>query len=84
MNEIGNIIKELAKSAVEQDKPVAVVMGKVIENNSLKIETEQKMIIPEDMLIVPKRISVSSLEIDDNVILIRCDGGQRYLVMDLV
>ena len=32
MNEIGNIIKKIAKATIEQDKPVSVVIGKVNES----------------------------------------------------
>ena len=77
MNEIGNIIKKIAKATIEQDKPVSVVIGKV--NESFEIETEQKLVIPKNML---KRINYDSLEANDNLILLRCDGGQRYLIID--
>lgn len=80
MNEIGNIIKKIAKATIEQDKPVSVVIGKV--NESFEVETEQKLVIPKNMLIVPKRINYDSLEANDNLILLRCDGGQRYLIID--
>lgn len=84
MNDIGEIIKLLAKYSVEQDKPVAVVAGRVVNDNYLSIETEQKLVVNEDFLIVPKRLKNHPWEIDERVIMLRCDGGQRYLVLDLI
>lgn len=80
MNDIGNMIKELAKTTIEQNKPVAVVIGKV--NKEFKIETEQKLVLSKNMLIIPRRINYDALEVNDNLILLRCDGGQRYLILD--
>ncbi len=80
MNDIGNMIKELAKATIEQNKPVAVVIGKV--NAEFKIETEQKLVLSKNMLIIPRRINYDALEVNDNLILLRCDGGQRYLILD--
>ncbi len=80
MNDIGNMIKELAKATIEQNKPVAVVIGKV--NEEFKIETEQKLVLSKNMLIIPRRINYDALEVNDNLILLRCDGGQRYLILD--
>lgn len=80
MNDIGNMIKELAKATIEQDKPVAVVSGRI--NRYFEIETEQKLIIPKNMLIIPKRINYDNFEIGDTLIMLRCDGGQRYLIID--
>lgn len=84
MNEIPDLIKAIAKSAIEQDKPATVVTGRVSNINKLKIETEQKLIIEEDFIIFPKRLYNYNWEKDDNVVLIRCDGGQRYLLIDLI
>ena len=84
MNDIADLIKTIAKTAVEQDKPASVVTGKVISKNNFKIETEQKLIINEDFIIFPKRFYNYDWEENDNVVLIRCDGGQRYLLVDLM
>lgn len=84
MNDIPDLIKTIAKAAVEQDKPAAVVTGKVVAVKKLKIETEQKLIIDEDFIIFPKRLYNYDWEKDENVVLIRCDGGQRYLLIDLI
>lgn len=84
MNEIPEMIKSLAKAAIEQDKPAAVITGRVVDDTNLKIETEQKLIIDKDFIIFPKRFYSYEWSIDEDVVLIRCDGGQRYLLVDII
>lgn len=84
MNEIADLIKGIARCAVEQEKPAAVVTGRVKATGKLEIETEQKLVINEDFIIFPKRLYNYSWAVDENVVLIRCDGGQRYLLVDLI
>lgn len=84
MNDIPALIKGIAKAAIEQEKPVAVVTGRIIDNVNFKIETEQKMILNKDFIIFPQRYANKSWKENDSVILLRCDGGQKYLLMDLI
>lgn len=84
MNDIPDLIKTIAKAAIEQEKPAAVVTGRVVATGRLKIETEQKLVIDEEFIIFPKRLYNYKWEKDENVVLIRCDGGQRYLLIDLI
>ncbi len=82
MNDISDIIKLLAKEAIEGDKPVSVVTGKVTDPKRLTIETEQKLQLTEDFIIMTTRFYGASYEQDERLLLLRCDGGQRYVILD--
>ena len=54
MNDIGDIVKMLARETVEETKPVSVVTGEVIEDDELVVETEQKLQLTRSFLIIGK------------------------------
>lgn len=84
MNDIGDIVKMLAKEAIEGDKPVSVVTGKVTDIDKLTIETEQKLRLTEEFLIITSRFYGASFKLDDKLLLLRCDGGQKYVILDML
>lgn len=49
-------IKQAAISAIENSKPTAIFLGKVIEVNPLKIEIEPKSILEQDELMLTKNV----------------------------
>lgn len=81
MSEFGELIKELAVNAVEAEKPADVVIGIVEDDDPLKIRLEQKLIITERFVEVCAR---AVYEKDDRVVLIRCSGGQKYILIDRI
>ncbi len=84
MNDIGDIIKMLAKEAVEGDKPVSVVTGEVIDDEELIVETEQKLQLTESFFIISQRFENHVWNKGDKLLLIRCDGGQKYVILDIL
>jgi hypothetical protein len=90
MSEAVDLIKEAALEAVEAEKPVQMVFGVVTSAQPLEIQTEQKLILPEDVLsladpVRDKTIVIHrSLKEGEKVMLQRIQGGQRYIVMDRV
>lgn len=125
-NELLEIIKKAALSAVEATKPVNVCFGTVTEDSPLKILVDQKLLLGENQLILArnvtdfettitmssadgwatedrsggsgyaafsshnhninmtkKKITVhNGLVKGDSVIMIRQQGGQKYIVVD--
>ncbi len=81
MSDFGELIKELALNAVEAEKPTEAVIGIVADDEPLKIKLEQKLIIGEDFIDV---CSGAVFGKDSKVVLIRCSGGQRYILIDSV
>ncbi len=65
--------------AVEASNPVAVCTGKVASASPLKIKTGQKLTLSEKHVI--KCRETGKLEEDDNVVLLRQQGGQKYIIV---
>lgn len=81
MSEFSELIKELALNAVEAEKPVEAVIGVVISVEPLEIRLEQKLIIDRSFIYQCKG---ASYDTDDNVVLLRCSGGQKYILIDSI
>ena len=83
-NDLLNIVKKAALAAVNASQPCDFCFGKVTSANPLKISVEQKMTLGVAQLVLTETISKSSLQIGDEVILLKKKGGQKYLVLDRV
>ena len=115
MADLLQVIKRAALDAVHASSPMEVRFGTVVELEPLTVETERRMRLWEDILIVPEslkryEIDVShlhntncgadgasastdfalseplvireGLQLGDKVILLRVQGGEKYLVVD--
>lgn len=81
MSNIGDVIKELAVNAVEAQKPVEVVIGRVIDDENLKIRLEQRLTIDKSVIDLCRDINIG---VDDTVVMLRYNRGQRYLVINAI
>lgn len=90
-----NTIKQAAMEAIEASKPVAVMTGTVTKTSPLEVNVDQRFTLDADFLIVPESLTRytlmigsteyvvrSGLQAGDRVILLRVQGGQKYLVVD--
>lgn len=82
--EFVKVIKKTSVEAVEATKPVNVFFGKVVSVSPLEINVEQKLILGRLQLIVAERLIKEQLKKNDEVILIRQQGGQKYVVIDRI
>ena len=73
------IMKQAATEAVNASNPVAVCMGNVKSVSPLKIKLGQKLMLSEKQLIKCKEIG--NLKEQDNVVLLRQQGGQKYIIL---
>lgn len=73
------IMKQAATEAVNASNPVAVCMGNVKSVLPLKIKLGQKLMLSEKQLIKCKEIG--NLKEQDNVVLLRQQGGQKYIIL---
>lgn len=73
------IIKQAAAEAVAAASPVAVCTGTVTCASPMKIKIDQKLVLGEKQLI--KCREIGSLKTKDNVVLLREQGGQKYIVL---
>ena len=92
-----NAIRQAALTAVEAAGPVAVIFGTVTSANPLEVNVDQRFTLDADFLIVPESLTRYVLNIGgveyvirpglqagDRVVLLRVQGGQRYLILDKV
>ena len=77
-----NIIKKAGAEAVDSGSPCAAMFGQVICTNPLKIKVEQRLILGEKQLI--KTDSVKDIQIDNSVVLLRMQGGQKFVVLNKI
>ena len=99
MSDLCNAVKILAQEAINSQKPLEAVFGKVINESPLNIETEQRLILTKDFITVAEHLRErtinvhiddrtvamkidNSLKKEDTVIMLRQQGGQRYIVLD--
>jgi hypothetical protein len=85
MDENGNIydtIKEAALTAVETSKPVAICFGNITSISPLTILVELKMPLSTAQLILTETVRKKELKTGDKMILIRMQGGQKFVIVD--
>ncbi|MGN6710729.1 MAG: DUF2577 domain-containing protein [Anaerocolumna jejuensis] len=76
------LLKRVALEAVEASKPTVVLFGTVSSINPLSVYLEQKRTITKDFLVVTDK--AKNLTVGDTVVMIRMQGGQKYIVLDKV
>ena len=76
------LIKKIAEDARKAAKPCNIVIGTVLKAKPLKIKVNQKLILTGEFLYLTETVSDKKLSKDDKVVMIRADGGQKYLVVD--
>lgn len=69
-------IKKVALSAFEASNPVKLLFGKVISTNPIKIQVGEYLTLTKEFLVINGEVSNG-----DSVTLIRCQGGQKYVVL---
>lgn len=69
-------IKRIALNAFEASNPVKLLFGKVISVDPVKIQVGEYLTLTKEFLVIN-----GSVEKDDDVSLIRCQGGQKYVVL---
>lgn len=82
--ELIKVIKKTAVEAVESTKPVNACFGEVVSTSPLKINVEQRMVLGELQLILSERVVEKPLNQGDNVILLRQQSGQKYIIIDRI
>lgn len=76
------LIKKAAVEAVETTNPTEIRYGKVISVNPLQISVEDKMTFTEMQLVLTRNVKDNVLQVDEKVLLLREQGGQKYIVLD--
>lgn len=107
--EFVQMMKQSALNAVDAAKPVTILFGRVVETAPLSIQTEQKLTLSGEQLILSRAVTdyeckahinweipdgtlsgervlkvKQALQVGDTVLLLRMQGGQRFVVLDRV
>lgn len=82
-NQLLQTVKMAAVEAVEASKPCAVVYGTVKSKIPLTINVDQKITLTSAFLVVTYSAK-DNLNTGDTVVMLRIQGGQRFLVLDKV
>lgn len=71
-----DIIKKVALNAFEATHPVKLLFGKVLSTDPIKIQVGEFITLTKEFLVINGTVSKG-----DQVTLIRCQGGQKYVVL---
>lgn len=71
-----DIIKKVALNVFESSNPTRVLFGNVISTNPVKIKVSDFLTLTKEFLVINGSISQG-----DEVTLIACQGGQKYVVL---
>ena len=63
MSDLCNAVKILAQEAINSQKPLEAVFGKVINESPLKIETEQRLILTKDFITVAEHLRERTINV---------------------
>lgn len=69
-------IKKVALKAWEATKPTQLLFGKVISTEPVKVQIGEHLTLTREFLVINGQVFNG-----DNVALIRCQGGQKYVVL---
>lgn len=71
-----DIVKKVALNAFEASNPVKLLFGKVISTDPVKIQVGELLTLTKEFLVINGTVFEG-----DTVTLIRCQGGQKYVVL---
>ncbi len=83
MADMVDVIKQVAINAVNAGGPMALLFAKVDSLSPIKITIEQRLSIPSAFIVVTETAN-TNIAVGDTVIVIRQQGGQRYVILDKV
>lgn len=83
MDKLLNVLKTIALDAVENTKPTIWIYGNVTATNPLNVRVDTKLNIASDFIEFGSR-DTSNIEIGDRLILLRQQGGQLFLCLDVI
>ena len=75
------VMKQSAKETEKASCPMQLCFGKVISLDPLKIQVDQKITLNKKQFLF-SRTAYNQLDIGIEYILLRQQGGQKYIVLD--
>ncbi len=86
MHDFFEMIKNIAVNAVNAGKPVHIMFGTVKETSpfSVEVASDLRFTLPSKFLVFLASKPKESFALKDKVVLLRIQGGQKYIVLDKV
>ncbi|CUB44662.1 MULTISPECIES: DUF2577 family protein [Bacillus] len=86
---LSEAIKHLAIGAVGSESPVDMLPAEVVSVSpvEIKLNENEKLIIPSDLIIIPKRLRAGGedeLKNGENVMVVSLKGGQSFFILDKI
>ena len=82
---LAEAIKLLAQQQNDGTYPAAVFFGTVKSIAPLKIQIESKLIVEEFLILVEQLTKQGNkLKVNDKVIVLRQQGGKKYIILDRI
>ncbi|MBU0444419.1 DUF2577 family protein [Bacillus amyloliquefaciens] len=86
---LSEAIKHLAVGAVSSESPVDILPAEVVSVSpvEIKLNENEKLIIPSDLIIIPKRLRSGEdeeLKMCENVMVVSLKGGQSFFILDKI
>ncbi|PAC85343.1 DUF2577 family protein [Bacillus subtilis] len=86
---LSEAIKYLAVRAVDSESPVDILPAEVVSVSPVEIRLNEndKLIIPADLIIVPKRLRAGeeeALNTGERVMIVSLKGGQSFFILDKI
>ncbi|MGG1157464.1 DUF2577 domain-containing protein [Brevibacillus formosus] len=87
------LIKQAATEAVDASNPVGVFFGTIKSATPLEVDIDQRFVLTQEFLILTdatKELKYGDyvfrpkLQAGDRVLLMRIQGGQKYVILDRV
>lgn len=82
MPDLVEMIKQIAAGVYDAKAPMEICYGTVQSLSPFKIRMDQKKVLGKEYFVVRYGTTTQSFEVGDELILIRMQGGQQWLIFD--
>ena len=82
--ELLKLIKNIVAETVKASKPMMIVRGTVTSVDPLVIRLSEKLTLTKEFLLFGRNVKKEKLEINNKLLLLRQQGGQKYYVIDIL
>ncbi|MGG0718669.1 DUF2577 domain-containing protein [Robertmurraya massiliosenegalensis] len=83
MASLNESIKKIALNALDASMPVQIMFGTVTRASPLRVNVEQRLNLETAHLVITQQAS-EFMTVGTKVVLLRQQGGQKYVVLDKV
>lgn len=77
-------IKRIALETIEASQPVQIIFGTVNSVSPLIILVDNRIELTSEFFVMTETIQQKGLFVGNNLVLIRYQGGQQFLIIDKV